>query len=232
MDTIAARRTALLDRIREAALRGGRDPARIRLLAVTKTATPGTLREAWEAGQKEFAHNYVQRLEEQVVLLPPEARWHLIGPLQGNKVRRAVRAASGIQTVAEAGLASRLARTAGEEGKDPFSVLVQVNLTPEDGRPGCPAALLSDLLRRLGSLAEIRCRGLMTLAPQGASDAVLHAHFGRLRSLSEETCAEGLLPGAPELSMGMTADFEIAVEEGATMVRIGRALFPPSSPAS
>ncbi|MFQ5750068.1 MAG: YggS family pyridoxal phosphate-dependent enzyme, partial [Planctomycetota bacterium] len=216
----------------DAARRSGRDPGRVRLLAVTKTATPRTMREAWDAGQTDFAHNYVQRLEEQAPCLPPEACWHAIGPLQRNKVRRAIRVAAVIQTVAEAGLASSLERAAEEEGKAPLAVLAQVNLTPEDGRAGCPPPGLPGLLRHLRSLAAIRCRGLMTLGPQGASDAALHRHFGRLRRLAEESAAAGLLPEEAELSMGMTADFEIAVEEGATMVRIGRALFPPSSQAS
>ncbi len=232
METIAARRTALLDRIREAARRGGRDPERVRLLAVTKTATPRTLREAWEAGQRDYAHNYVQRLEEQALLLPRQACWHVIGPLQRNKVRRAIRIAAMIQTLADPGQASAFAHAAAQEGRTPLEVLIQVNLTPEDGRAGCSPPDLSGLLGHLGSLAGLRCRGLMTLAPQGVPDAILRRHFGRLRLLAEEAAAAGLLPEDAELSMGMTADFEIAVEEGATMVRIGRAFFPPSSPGS
>ncbi len=226
MTTTAERLDALRERMALAARRAGRDPGEVRLVAVAKTAAPEALREAWAAGQRRFAHNRVQRLEEDRRILP-EAEWHLIGPIQGNKIRRALRCADWIQTVGEERTARRLQRILEEGGRPPAPVLVQVNLHPEDGRYGCPPAhlpVLLETLRRATPLLDPR--GLMTLAPLGAPEAEVHRVFAGLRSLAREGAERGLLPARPELSMGMSEDFEIAVAEGATLVRVGRALFP------
>lgn len=217
------------ERIAAAAARAGRPAAAVRLVAVAKTATPAGLRAAWEAGQRDFGHNRIQWLERDRRLLP-EARWHAIGPLQGNKVRRAVAAAALLHAVGEARTASRIQRAAEALDRQAVPILVQVNLTPEDGRYGCRREELAPLLRELVGLDRLRPRGLMTLAPQGAPEDVLRRHFGTLRELAMRYAGEGLLPEAPELSMGMTEDFEVAVEEGATLVRVGRAVFPLSDP--
>lgn len=220
------------ERVADAARKAGRRPEEVALIAVAKTATPDTLREAWAAGQRRFGHNRVQALEAHHAVLP-EAEWHLIGPVQGNKVRRAAALASWIQTVGEARTAERLARVLQEEeaGSAPRPILVQVNLTPEDGRYGCPAGELAPLLERLAGAGALEVRGLMTIAPHGAPSSELRRHFAALAQLARAEAEVGRLPAASELSMGMTEDFEVAVEEGATLVRIGRAIFtPPDSP--
>ena len=225
-------------RIAAAAARAGRDAARVRLVAVAKTATPETLREAWEAGQRDFGHNRVQMLEEHAAVLP-EADWHAIGPLQGRKVRRAVHLAACIHTVGEEKTAQRIRRVVEEDDLEAQPVLLQVNLLPEDGRYGCPLPEAGDpgaapggALRELAEAVALQpglhMRGLMTLAPPDWDAAALRAGFARLRAAAEALALSSLLPAEPELSMGMSGDYEIAVEEGATLVRVGRALFPPA----
>lgn len=225
MSRVAERLAALRDRIAVAARRAGRDAARVRIVAVAKTARRAGLLAAWEAGQREFAHNRVQWLERDRAVLPL-ARWHVVGPLQSNKVRRAVRSADVVQTVGDARVAQALARSASDLGRAPLEVFVQVNLTPQDGRYGCTAEALAGLLRAVAQRTELRCAGLMTVGPLGAEEKTLRAHFARLRDLALGFARESLLPPDPELSMGMTEDYELAVEEGATLVRIGRGIFP------
>ncbi|RMH00738.1 MAG: YggS family pyridoxal phosphate-dependent enzyme [Planctomycetota bacterium] len=231
MEGVACRLGEVHSRISAAAARAGRDPSSIHLIAVAKTATPTTLRAAWGAGQRDFGHNRVQALAHHHALLPPEARWHLIGPLQRNKARRALELADLIHTVAGEPLVARLERLLAEPEdrlRPPRPVLVQVNLTPEDGRAGCRREELEPLLERIRAGGRLEVRGLMTLAPAGAPAARLRRHFAGLRELAERAVQAGLLPERPELSMGMSDDFEIAVEEGATLVRVGRAIFPPA----
>lgn len=231
---VAARLDVVRARIAAAALRSGRDPARVRLVAVAKTAGADELRAAWDAGQRAFAHNRVQSLVHDYALLP-QAEWHAIGPLQGNKVRDALACAAWVQTVGEARTAARLARAlAASELARPAAaaarlpVLLQANLQPEDGRYGCPLEGLADLAREVAGWPALETRGLMTIAEAGAGEPRLRAAFARLREGAEKLAQRGLLPSEPELSMGMSDDFEIAVEEGATLVRVGRTIFPPA----
>ena len=228
MSTVAQRLNEVQERIAAAARRGGRDPAAVRLVAVAKTAEPADLRAAWEAGQRAFGHNRLQALEAHAAVLP-EAEWHFLGPVQGKKARRVRELAAWIETVGETTTAARLERHARAAGNGRRCVLLQVNLTPEDGRYGCRAEELPELARFVAAREGLDCRGLMTIAPQGAAEPELRSHFVRLRTLAGEDSVSAALPAAPELSMGMTEDFEIAVEEGATLVRVGRAVFPPSA---
>ncbi len=225
----AARLAEAGTRVRAAAIRAGRDPERVRILAVAKTARPADLQEAWAAGQRLFAHNRVQALSEDAARLP-DAEWHMIGPVQGNKVTDCVRLAACVQTVGESKTAGRLERAAALAGRR-LPVLLQVNLQPEDGRYGSPLAELAALARALAPMPHLEARGLMTIAAPDADEAALRAGFARLRDAALELAGAGLLPAAPEISMGMSEDFEIAVEEGATLVRIGRLLFPPGAAA-
>jgi pyridoxal phosphate enzyme (YggS family) len=235
MDSSFSDRSALIqDRIAAAAQRAGRDPRSVRLIAVAKTADPQSLREAWQHGQRDFAHNRVQPLVDHHAVLP-EANWHLIGPLQSNKARKAVERVQCMETLTHAKLAQTLNRLVEELRDHPLRVLIQVNLDPSDGRPGVPlsgpsadSSELQRLCSAVSAFEHLDLQGLMTIAPAEASPAQLHRHFAGLRELAEDLTQNRYLPPSPELSMGMSGDFEIAVEEGATLVRIGRALFPPA----
>ncbi|MCH2101493.1 MAG: YggS family pyridoxal phosphate-dependent enzyme [Planctomycetes bacterium] len=226
------RKDAILARINSAAERAGRKPSEVELVAVAKTATEKLLREAWQAGHRSYGHSRVQPLMAHHAVLP-EAAWHLIGPLQRNKSRKAVKRVRMIETLAEIRLAETLNRLASELRCEPLPVLLQVNLQPEDGRPGLSWAVgdssepLHAFAQEVLEFPHLQLRGLMTIAAPGAGESELHRHFARLRELSEELHNHQLLPSSPVLSMGMSGDFEIAIEEGATLVRVGRALFPP-----
>lgn len=229
------RSAAIQARMEAAAQRSGRAASEVRLVAVAKTATPATLHEAWEAGQRHFAHNRVQPLLEHHAVLP-EANWHLIGPLQRNKARKAVERVQCIETLADLKLAHALNRLAAELRSEPLPVLLQINRQPEDGRPGLafsdPARdrdLIHGFCQELTVLENLELRGLMTIAAAEADEAELHRHFRGVRELATDLVQNRYLPAQPELSMGMSGDFEIAIEEGATLVRVGRALFPPAS---
>lgn len=231
METVAERLRVINERMAQAAAQAGRRPQEVRLLAVAKTASDEDLLAAWDAGQTDFAHNRVQPLERAHQVLP-EANWHLVGPLQSNKVRRALRMVRCVQTVGDTKIYTRLRQVLDAAGtiaedRSGLEALVQVNLTPEDGRYGCRAAELPELLEQLSGSKRLNFRGLMTLAPHGAPAQQLHRHFSSLRELAQQQVGRGLLPPCPELSMGMSNDFEIAIAEGATLVRIGRAIFPP-----
>lgn len=236
MDSHFSDRSAQIhERMADAARRVGRDPGTVRLVAVAKTANDQALLEAWEHGHRDFGHNRVQALMEHQTVLP-QANWHLIGPLQSNKARKAVERANWIETLADLKLAAQLDRLAGELRPDPLKVLIQVNLDPSDGRPGLPVVAgsagpseLEALCRAIAAFKHLDLRGLMTIAAANANASELRRHFGNLRELAEGLAQNRLLPPSPELSMGMSGDFEIAIEEGATLVRVGRALFPPAN---
>jgi hypothetical protein len=222
----AERLAEVQGRISDAAQVAGRARGSTRLIAVAKTATPETLEDAWEAGQRAFGHNRVQALEEHAGYLP-DAEWHLLGPLQRNKAKDALRLCSFIHTIASERITDRLNLLMAGAGTFELPVCIQVNLTPEDGRAGCPKEDLSRILDYSNSSALMPV-GLMTLGPRGGSPDSLRHHFAELRKLGEHFSESGQLPSNFELSMGMTEDFSIAVQEGATLVRVGRALFPPT----
>jgi len=211
--------------VADAARAAGRQADEVKLVAVTKTASDRDLHEAVDAGQQLYAHNRVQALAAQHEVLP-QADWHLIGPLQRNKARRAVGLVSCIESLADLKLATALDRLALELRPTRLPVLVQVNLHPEDGRAGLPATELAAFLGQLTDFQGLEVRGLMTIAAAAATPDQLRRHFSTVRDLAEAATQDGLLPSHPELSMGMSNDFPIAIAEGATLVRVGRALFP------
>jgi PLP dependent protein len=226
-DVLRAARTAVLERIAAACDRVGRDPSSVQLVAVSKTIDADRLRAAVEIGLTTLAENRVQEGEAKAPLVPG-ARWHLVGPLQSNKARRALETFDAIQTVDSVGLAVRLdrlardVRSAGPASRYP--VLVQVNVDDDPSKAGFVPDDLDAALDQIGELDALDVRGLMTIgrlvdSPEGARPT-----FAGLRALSERLRASHASLG-PDLSMGMTEDFEIAVEEGATIVRVGRALF-------
>jgi len=222
----AARLGSIQERIEAALARSGREAGSVELVAVAKTATATTLQEAWAAGHRRFGHNRVERLEEHRQILP-EATWHLLGPLQGKKVRRAIAVADVFEAVGEAKVIERLARRLEEDGHtQALPVYAQVNLAPEDGRYGCPLSDLETLLAQLAKTPQLRAAGLMTIAPLAVDGEELRPLFRALRERFEHAQQNGELSTDAHLSMGMSGDYETAVEEGATLVRVGRAIFP------
>ena len=199
----------------------------VRIVAVTKTHGPEAVRAAFAAGLEDVGENRVQEaLSKQDQLTDLPVRWHLIGTLQRNKARHAVGRFALIHSVDRAELAEELARRVAPGGRQP--VLVEVNCSGESQKGGVDPAGLPALLQRIGELPAIELRGLMTMAALNADVAAQRAAFGRLRSERDRMTAAGY--PLPELSMGMSGDYPIAVEEGATMVRLGTLLFGERTP--
>jgi pyridoxal phosphate enzyme (YggS family) len=225
---LRARAAEVLARISAAARRAGRDPSEVRLVAVSKTHTAALVRDAASAGLREFGENRVQEAEGKIdeLRVLPGLRWHLIGHLQPNKARKAVRLFDLIHTLDTAALVERLERICGEEGRERLEVLAQVDLAGEAAKSGATVEELPSLFEALGRCARVRCRGLMILPPFFEDVERVRPYFRRLRELREEWGARGAFGAeAGELSMGMSHDYEAAIEEGATLVRVGTALF-------
>lgn len=221
-ERIRERHERLLARLRSTAEAHGHDPERLRIVAITKTWPVEVARAALEAGLTILGENRVQEAEPKVAAIP-EAEWHFVGRLQSNKARRAIRAFRVIHSVDSLELMRRIDELAVEEGTA-TRILLQVNVSGEVAKAGMApdaVAAVADALPAGG-----RVMGLMTIAPMGASEVEARAVFRQLRELRDRLeQAAGI--GLPELSMGMTADAEAAAAEGATLVRIGTALFGP-----
>jgi pyridoxal phosphate enzyme (YggS family) len=209
-------------RVAGAAARVGRDPAAVRLVVVGKGFPVADLVHAAAAGAGDFGENRVQEALPKMAALPG-VRWHLIGQLQRNKARAAVGRFCLIHSVDRVELAESLQRAAAG-GATPQRVLLQVGLTGRPGQGGIPPALAPELLRRILGHPALRPVGLMTIAPPVADAEEARPAFATLRALRDRLEVEVGVP-LPELSMGMSGDFEVAVEEGATLVRVGRAIF-------
>jgi pyridoxal phosphate enzyme (YggS family) len=224
---IADRVAAVRERIARAAERASRRPGEVTLVAVSKTHPAEAVRAAFAAGVRDFGENRVQEAEPKIAatadLVSPEVRWHLVGHLQSNKARRAAALFGVIQSVDSADLGERLARIGVESGRT-VRALVQVDLAGEETKFGLPEKELLRALEALRGRAGIRIEGLMVLPPFLDDPDEVRPWFRRLRALAEHAAAAGLLEGR-ELSMGMSHDFEAAVEEGATIVRVGTAIF-------
>jgi len=220
---LAERAAWVRDRIADAERRSGRPAGSVKLVAVSKTRPLERILEAHAAGLSVFGENYVQEAEEKIPGLPG-AEWHLIGRLQGNKVRRAVALFSCIQTADSAGRLREISRCAAESGET-VRVLIEVNLGAEGGKAGAAPGDLRSMLEGSAGLPGVRVEGLMAIPPFSADPEESRPHFARLRELRDALARE--IPGASlvELSMGMSNDFGQAVEEGATMVRVGTAIF-------
>jgi pyridoxal phosphate enzyme (YggS family) len=211
---------AVNDRIAAAATRAGRDTGEIKLVAVSKTHPVETLREAIAAGATVLGENKVQEAEGKIDELGRHAaEWHLIGHLQSNKARKAVQLFDVIHSVDSLELAQRLERICQEEGRDRLSVLVQVDLAGEETKSGAAEHELDAIAGYLKSCTHLTFDGLMVLPPFVDHPEATRPYFERLRRLRDE-----IIPGG-ELSMGMSHDFEVAIEEGATIVRVGTAIF-------
>ena len=224
VESIRERAAHVLCRVAQAAQRSGRKGEEIRLIAVGKTKPAEMIGEAIEAGLSVFGENYVQEAEEKISAYP-QAEWHFIGKLQRNKVKKAVSLFSWIQTVDSLDLLKEISRRAGEAGKV-LPVLAEVNLAGEASKAGMEPEALAELIEAAPGLPGISLRGLMAIPPWTEDPEESRPYFIRLRELLAGCMSRG---GAglqmTELSMGMSNDFEAAIEEGATMVRVGTAIF-------
>jgi hypothetical protein len=210
------------ERIAAACARAGRDAGEVVLVAVTKTHPAEIVREALAAGQLDFGENYVQELVAKHDAVGEGPRWHYIGHLQRNKVKHVAPWVHLIHTVDALPLAEEIDKRAAAYERH-IGVLVQVNVAGEEQKSGCAPDVVAGLLRAASALPHLELRGLMTMPPFWPAEQV-RPFFRALRELRERLRGETGLP-LPELSMGMSADFEVAVEEGATMVRVGTAIF-------
>jgi PLP dependent protein len=214
-------------RIREAALRAGRNPAEVGLVAVTKTVGLDRLQEAVAAGHTLFGENYVQEARRKIAALGPGLTWHFIGHLQSNKAKAAVEHFDLIHSVDRLRLAQALDQAAARQGKVQ-EILLQVNLAGEASKSGTAPEASQDLLSKISLMPHLKVLGLMTMPPWLRDPEEVRPYFRALRELRDRLRDLRLVDGdLPELSMGMTGDFEVAVEEGATLVRIGTAIFGP-----
>lgn len=220
---------AVRDRISRAAARAGRRPEDVRLVAVSKSQPPDAVRAAFAAGVRDFGENRIQEAEGKIAELA-ELRlaglvWHLVGHLQSNKARRAAVLFDFVHSVDDPSLGPRLEKAAAQEHKV-LKALMQVDLAGEQTKFGIEESRLFSALDQLRGSKSIHVVGLMVLPPLSEDAEQVRPYFRRLRELRDRALGQNLLLGS-ELSMGMTSDFEVAVEEGATMVRVGTALFGP-----
>lgn len=213
-------------RLARAAARSGRDPGEVTLIAVTKTVPPETIRAAIELGLSDLGENRVQEAEVKIgVLGRAGLRWHLIGHLQRNKAGRAVELFDRVHSVESRPLAEALARRAREAGRV-VPVLLEVNVSGEDSKFGVTPDGLAELAEEVAGLEGLSLEGLMTVGAPVERPEQARGDFAALRGLRDRAAARIGRP-LPHLSMGMSGDFEVAIEEGSTMVRVGTALFGP-----
>jgi PLP dependent protein len=228
LDPVASNLAAVRARITAAAVRAGRDPAAIRLVAVSKTQTAAAVLAALEAGQVDFGENYLQEaLPKQDALAGRAVDWHFIGALQSNKTRAVAERFRWVHTVDRESIARRLSDQRPTD-LPPLEVCLQVNVSGESSKGGVAPERVSELAQAVAILPRLKLRGLMAIpAPEKDPDAQ-RAAFRRLRELRNALNAKGLQ--LDTLSMGMSDDLEAAIAEGATMVRIGTAIFGPRPP--
>lgn len=207
----------------EAATAAGRDPGSVTLVAVSKTWPASDVAEAVAAGQRVFGENKVQEMLAKIPEAPAGLEWHLIGHLQSNKVRKVLPHCALIHSIDSIDLARDVSRIAGDLGLV-ARVLLQVNVASDEAKFGFPVSVVKAVFAEILSLPHLEVRGLMTVPPFDEEPAAVRPHFAALRRLRDELAAQHGV-GLPELSMGMSHDCRIAIEEGATMVRVGSAIF-------
>ena len=222
-DTVAARLHRVTAAVAEAAEHAGRAPAAVRLVGISKGSSAGAVAEAIAAGLRDIGENRVQEAADKIArlsgLTPGLEHWHLVGHLQSNKARVATQLFDTIQSVDSVRIAETLDRLTAR----PLRVLLEVQYAPTPGRIGFDPEYLEDVAMAVSRLTHLEVVGLMTVAPLGLDETAVRAVFRDLRERREQLRTK--LPGLVELSMGMSDDFRIAIAEGATMVRIGRAIF-------
>ncbi len=214
---VARELAKVLERMAAAAARSGRDPGSVTLVAVTKGQPVNIILQAYESGHRDFGENRAAELAEKAPLLPGDIRWHFIGSLQTRQAKLARPHAYLLHSLDRARLINRWA-----DAPDPPPALLQVNIAEEAQKHGATVAEVGELLDRAGE-AGIECCGLMCIPPLVQSAEENRGWFVALRTLRDRLLAE--YPGLTELSMGMTDDYEVAIEEGATLIRVGRAIF-------
>jgi len=227
-DPVAERLLAVRGRIAAAAARAGRDAGEITLIGISKTMPAGRVQAAVDAGLADIGENRVQEAEDKIHLVRPAKSpltWHLVGHLQANKARRAAALFPWIHSVDSAALAEKLDRISGEIGVRPM-ILLEVNLAGEASKNGIRPEAVGPLLETIAGLPHLRIAGLMSVPPAqlpGEGPEASRPHFRALAALRDTWHSRGY--DLPALSMGMTDDFEVAIEEGATHIRVGRAIF-------
>jgi PLP dependent protein len=218
---------AIQRRIKTACDRSDREPNSVTLLAVTKSQPPEVVAAAAELGLNFFGENKIQEAKAKIPLCPGKLRWHFIGHLQSNKCRDAVELFEMVQSVDSLPLALEINKRC-EQAAKTMPVLLEVNVAVEASKFGCKPERLPAELKEMNALSRLEIRGLMTVPPWNPEPEKARPHFRRLRELKMR-CEQVVGAPLPHLSMGMSGDFEVAIEEGATIVRIGTALFGPRS---
>jgi hypothetical protein len=226
MASVADNLSVVKARIQGACIRAGRSSSEVRLVGVTKTVSPDRIREGIEAGITHLGENYVQEATKKVDALSDEdVSWHFIGHLQSNKVKTVIDWCSMIHTVDRESLALEIDRQAGRRRKT-IPVLLQVNIGDEETKSGVDPEDLQSLFRAISRLQWLDVRGLMVLPPYDENPELARPYFASLRELLQNLREQAAHPeNLRELSMGMSHDFEVAIEEGATLIRVGTALF-------
>jgi pyridoxal phosphate enzyme (YggS family) len=224
--TVAERLVEVRARIDSAAARAGRNRDDVTLVAVSKTFGSDAIIEGLEAGIHDFGENRAQELRQKVAILGERVRWHFVGHLQTNKVRHVVTSAALVHSVDRFGLAEAIARRARSVGAVQ-EVLIQVNVAGERSKEGAEPEQAAALAEKVAALEGVEVKGLMTMPPYPDDPEDSRPHYKRMRELLGIVAS--VVPGATELSMGMSRDLEVAVEEGATLVRVGEAIFGPRS---
>lgn len=223
MENIATRLELILSQIAAAAQKAGRQPSEVELIAVSKTHPAEIVREAFEAGQPVFGENKVQELLAKAPLLPSAVRWHLIGHLQKNKIRKILPQVELIHGVDSLELAREIDRIAADLGLFPRALL-EINVSGEASKFGFQPETVRSQLKEILALPRLQVEGFMTIAPYVEEPGQARPFFAALRTLRDSLATEAGVPFST-LSMGMSGDFEVAVEEGATLVRVGSAIF-------
>jgi pyridoxal phosphate enzyme (YggS family) len=241
MSDLEANLRSVQERIASAAVRSGRNPDGITLVAVTKTRSPAIIRAAYDLGQRHFGENRVEEAEPKLPDLPPDITWHMIGHIQSRKAKRVAPAFEMVHSLDSVKLARRL-NLACEGRTRRLPVLLECNVSGEQAKYGFEAdrweqdeaqrTALWSAVEQILTLPNLQVQGLMTMAPIVADPEQARPVFVRLRLLREALAAALDRGDWRHLSMGMTDDFEVAIEEGATLVRVGRAIFDPAQPAT
>ena len=218
----------IVERIEKACERVGRTPKEVKILAATKTRSPEEIRRAYNAGIRLFGENRVQEARKKIPQLADlkGSEWHMIGHLQTNKVKYAVELFNCIETIDRKGLVDEIVRRLEKKGIRGVKALIEVKLSPEETKSGCPPQKVEELVSYVLRFPQIELLGFMTVPPYLENPEEVRPYFRRLREIRDRMEDRFGKP-FPELSMGMSHDFEVAVEEGATIVRIGTAIFGP-----